>query len=135
MTIKTLVAATLALGSVAVVPAAEAQRYGGGYGDGGRYEQPYRDGYRQHGYDGRGYGQRGRGYDGRGYDARRYDGRGYRGCNDGTAGTLIGALAGGLLGRAVDGRGDRALGTVLGAGAGALAGHAVGKSNNPGYCR
>ena len=135
MTIKTLVAAALALGSVAVVPAAEAQRYGGGYGygDAARYEQPYRDGYRQHGYGARGYYQRG--YDGRGYDARRYDGRGDRGCNDGTAGTLIGALAGGLLGRAIDGRGDRALGTVLGAGAGALAGHAVGKSNNPGYCR
>ena len=124
MTVKPLVAAALALGSVALVPAADAQRYGGSYGyPAARYEQPWHDGY----------GQGGGRY---GYDQRRYDdGRFDRRCSNGAAGTLIGALAGGLLGRAVDGRGDRALGTVLGAGAGALAGRAVERSNNPGYCR
>lgn len=145
MMIKPFVAAALALGSVSIVPAADAQRYGYGYPD-ARYEQAYRDDdrqqdwYRQQDWRGQdyhrgGYQQAGRGFDQRGYDARRYDGRGYRSCNNGTAGTLLGALAGGLLGRALDGRGDRAVGTVIGAGAGALAGRAVAKSNNPGYCR
>lgn len=56
----------------------------------------------------------------RGRDGRRY-------CRkpDGTTGLVVGAVAGGLLGRAIDSRGDRTLGTVLGAGAGALAGRTV----------
>jgi uncharacterized protein YcfJ len=58
-----------------------------------------------------------------------------RRCQNGTTGTLVGAIAGGLLGRVIDRRGDRTLGTVLGAGAGALAGNAVERSNNAGYCR
>ena len=132
---KPLLAAALTLGSIAAVPAAEAQRWGG-Y-DGG-YQQPYRGYEARGGYGYRGDGTRG-GYPGYAYrgDGRGYadDRRGYRRCNNGTAGTVIGALAGGLLGRAIDDRGDRALGTILGAGAGALAGHAVGKSGNPGYCR
>ena len=138
--IKPLIAAALALGGIAA-GSAEAQRYGGGgYGYG--YEQPYRGGYAGGGYRGDygrydhgGYrgGYRAYGYrDGRyGYDQPR----GYRRCSNGTTGTVIGALAGGLLGRSIDDRGDRALGTILGAGAGALAGHAVEKSGNPGYCR
>ena len=112
----TLTGAALALGATAIVPtAADAQRWGS------RYER----GYDQRGYD-QGYGQRG--YDGR---------RGYRNqrCDSGTTGTIVGAIAGGLLGRTIDTRGDRTLGTVLGGAAGALAGNAVGKSNNPGYCR
>jgi uncharacterized protein YcfJ len=48
---------------------------------------------------------------------------------------VLGAIAGGLLGRTIDTRGDRTLGTVLGAGAGALAGRAVERSDRPGYCR
>jgi outer membrane lipoprotein SlyB len=65
-----------------------------------------------------------------------YGGCGYaRRCNDGTTGTVLGAIAGGLLGRTIDTRGDRTLGTVLGAGAGALAGRAVERSDRPGYCR
>lgn len=50
---------------------------------------------------------------------------GGRRCDRGDGGTLIGAIAGGLLGNTMAGRGDRMLGTVLGAGAGALAGRAV----------
>ena len=133
--VKPLIAAALALGSVAVVPAASAQRY---HGDGGRYyEQSYRGGYAQpayyDGYRQGGYYQQGYDRDYRGYD--RNDDRGYHRCSNGAGGTIVGALAGGLLGNAIAGRGDHTLGTVLGAGAGALAGRAVDRSNNPGYCR
>ena len=113
-----LAGAALAMGTVAIAPTdAAAQRY---YGD--RYERGYeRQQYR--GYDRRAY---------RGYD-RRYS-RNQR-CDSGTTGTIVGAIAGGLLGRTIDSRGDRALGTVLGGVGGALAGNAIGKSNNPRYCR
>jgi uncharacterized protein YcfJ len=43
-------------------------------------------------------------------------------------GTLIGAVAGGLLGNAVDH--GRATGTLIGAGAGAYAGHEIGKNSH-----
>ena len=47
-------------------------------------------------------------------------------CRDnGTGGTIIGAIAGGLLGREVAGRGDRTVGTIIGGAAGALAGRAI----------
>ncbi len=115
-----LASAALAMSTVALIPAeASAQRWGGD-----RYERQYRghDGYR--GYDNR------RNY--RGND-RRYH-RDQR-CDSGTTGTIIGAIAGGLLGRTIDSRGDRTLGTVLGGVGGAVAGNAIGKSNNPRYCR
>jgi uncharacterized protein YcfJ len=111
-----LAGAALAMGAAAVAPtAADAQRY---YGD--RYQRGY--------YDQRDY----RSYDRRGYD-RRYNYN--RRCSNGTTGTIVGAIAGGLLGRAIDTRGDRTLGTVLGGVGGAVAGNAVEKSNNPRYCR
>ena len=113
----TLAGAALAMGATAIVPAAaDAQRYRGGYD---RY------------YDGRDRGYY-RDYDRRGYD-RRYNYN--RRCSSGTTGTIVGAIAGGLLGRAIDTRGDRTLGTVLGGVGGAVAGNAVEKSNNPRYCR
>ena len=61
-----------------------------------------------------------------GEDPRRdyRPGRDYR-CNRGTGGTIIGAIAGGLLGNSIAGRGDRTIGTAVGAGAGALAGRAI----------
>jgi uncharacterized protein YcfJ len=69
-------------------------------------------------------------------DYRRYNNRrAAQRCRDGDGGTIVGAIAGGLLGRAVAGRGDRLLGTVLGAGGGALAGRAIDRSDRPGYCR
>ncbi|WP_375394151.1 glycine zipper 2TM domain-containing protein [uncultured Sphingomonas sp.] len=89
-----------------------------------------------HGYTSGGHAPRG--YDRGGYpDRSGYNRPGYRParCDNGTGGTIIGAIAGGLLGRSIDTRGDRALGTVPGAGAGALAGNAIGRSGNPGYCR
>jgi Glycine zipper 2TM domain len=85
----------------------------------------------EYGYDNGGY------YNDAGYGRdqswrdERYD-RGYR-CKKGTTGMLIGAVAGGLLGREVVGRrGDRTAGTIIGAGAGALAGRAVERSGGRG---
>ena len=78
-------------------------------------------------------------YDGRGdrgappppYDERDRayaDGRRNGRCRDnGAGGTILGAIAGGLLGGAAAGRGDRGAGTVIGAGVGALAGRAAGR--------
>ena len=78
----------------------------------------------------------GRGYDnstrGRVYDrqsANRAQAGTYRQnyrCDKGTGGTLLGAIAGGLLGNAAVGRhGDRTAGTIGGAGVGALLGRAA----------
>ncbi|WP_375249285.1 glycine zipper 2TM domain-containing protein [Sphingomonas sp.] len=109
-----LAGAALAMGTAAVAPSvADAQRYRG-------YDRGY--------YDQRDY----RSYDRRG-DDRRYNYN--RRCSNGTTGTIVGAIAGGLLGRAIDTRGDRTLGTVLGGVGGAVAGNAVEKSNNPRFCR
>ncbi|HWL47324.1 MAG TPA: glycine zipper 2TM domain-containing protein [Sphingomonadaceae bacterium] len=91
----------------------------------------YSHGYSGH-YGGPAYGHRGY-YNGRGYYGHRgYYGRGYyRGrCRDsGTGGTIIGAIAGGLLGNEIGngryGRGDGTTGAILGAGVGALAGRAI----------
>ena len=113
-----LAGAALAMGAAALIPAspAAAQSYHRDDRGGGRY---YHQGYDRHD------------------DYRRDDRRGYRHrrCDDGTGGTILGAIAGGLLGNAVSGYGDRIAGTVVGAGAGALAGRAIDRSGNPGYCR
>jgi len=91
--------------------------------------RPHGEYYQQVDRDGGNYG---RGYGGRGYDDRRYyEGRRRHGpCRDnGTAGTIIGAIAGGLLGNDI-GNGrynnrDGTGGTIVGAGLGALAGRAI----------
>jgi hypothetical protein len=104
--------------------AAEARRWH----DEGRYYGHSDSGY----YGGRGY--RGDRYYGRGYDRRSYGSRGYYGgrgyCRDkGTGGTIIGAIAGGLLGHEIGNgrydRGDGTTGAIVGAGVGALAGRAI----------
>lgn len=114
-------AATLMTGSIAATPAA-AQDWG--YRDGyNHYDRDYRDGYR----DARDY------RDYRDYRDDRpryaYRGRNYRRCSDGTAGTILGAIAGGLLGgeigRGSSYRGRSTTGTIIGAGAGALLGREV----------
>lgn len=122
-----LAGAALAMGATALIPAtpAAAQSYGRHYERG--YDQGYQGGYRG-GYEQRGY------YDQRGYNG--YNRQQYRDpCRKGDTGTIIGAIAGGLLGHSVAGRGDRTLGAVLGAGAGALAGRAIERSDRPDYCR
>lgn len=115
------VALAVSAGAVLPATAADAQRYRGqydrGYYDRGYYDQGYQGGYSQDYRDG--YNRNSRYYDGRDYR------RTYKKCSDGTVGTVLGAVAGGLLGRVIDGRGDRAVGTILGAGGGALAGRAI----------
>jgi hypothetical protein len=152
---KTITMAALAATIVtAVVPAAAMaqDRYHDGYagyynqrqgdwqrrGDDRRDDRGYnrrQDGYAQRGYDApvryayrddRGYYSQ-RGYE-RGY--RAPTGYSYRCQGSGTTGTILGAIAGGLLGNGVAGRGDRTLGTLLGGGVGALAGRAIDRSNS-----
>lgn len=104
-----------------------------------RYEQQRRAQYQ---YDQRYGGDRGSSYYGdqngyyadRGaYPERRTYYQGQR-CRSGTTGTILGAIAGGLLGREI-GRGGRydrpsVTGLILGAGGGALAGRAIEQSGN-----
>ncbi|MDO9368726.1 MAG: glycine zipper 2TM domain-containing protein [Sphingopyxis sp.] len=66
-------------------------------------------------------------------DRRNYrnnDRRNYRQCDNGTGGTVIGAIAGGLAGHEIAGRGDRAVGTIIGGAVGAIAGRAIDKGND-----
>lgn len=82
------------------------------------------------------------------YDADRerlaaYDGPTWRGSDgqvhcrrsDGTVGTIIGGVAGALLGRAIDGGRRSAVGTIIGGGAGALAGRSIEKGQSEARCR
>jgi hypothetical protein len=107
-----VLAASVTIGGLAATPAA-AQDYGRGY-----YERDYRDGYRDRGYR----------RDYRGNRAYRYRDN-YRRCSSGTTGTILGAVAGGLLGgeigRGSSYRGRSTTGTIIGAGAGALLGREV----------
>ncbi|ODP38689.1 glycine zipper 2TM domain-containing protein [Sphingomonas turrisvirgatae] len=121
-----LIGAALAMTGTAIVPASQAAAQS-------RYE--YRDG---RGYNGdRGYRQYNRGdrrYDNRRYDNRRYNYRGRDERCDSSQGTIIGAIAGGLLGNGVAGRGDRTMGAIVGGAVGALAGREIDRSGQPGYC-
>jgi len=49
-------------------------------------------------------------------------------------GTVVGAVAGGLLGNAVSSGGGKTGGTLIGAGAGAVAGHEIAKHNGRKRC-
>lgn len=114
--------AAIATIATASVPAAVSAR------DHDRYDYQRGGDYRNNGYN---HGRDRHGY--RNNDRRAYYGRNdYRGrCkNNGSTGTIVGALAGGLLGNGVAGRGDRTLGTVIGAGGGALAGRAIDRSGS-----
>lgn len=60
---------------------------------------------------------------------RGQDGRYYCRHSDGTTGLVIGAIAGGVLGNMIAPGGSETLGTILGAGAGALAGRAIDRND------
>ena len=110
--------AAAAAATLAMVPATAEARHRDGYSDHGRYQQSYR-GDRYGRYDSRYYGNRN----------VRYNGRR---CS-GTTGTIVGGVAGALLGREVTrdryrGR-SGTTGTILGGAIGALAGRAVQKSS------
>jgi Glycine zipper 2TM domain len=99
----------------------------GGYDDDyrGNHWRDDRGRYRDRGY----YRDRDRAYAGPVWRGR--DGRYYCRRDDGTTGLLIGAAAGGLLGREVAGpRGDRTAGLIIGAAAGALLGRAVDRGDS-----
>lgn len=86
----------------------------------------YEDGYRYSNYDRSDYRQ-----DRREYRRDRYDYRNnYQRCDKGTGGTVIGAVAGGLLGNQVARRGNKTEGSIIGAAVGALAGRAIDKSDS-----
>ena len=119
----TIVGAALAMTATAVIPAAPAMAQS-------RYDRSYRDGYNRDGYRNNGY-NNSRTY--RGYD-QNYRYSTPRECKS-ERGTIIGAIAGGLLGSAVAGRGDKTLGVILGGVGGALAGRAIDRSDRPNYCR
>jgi hypothetical protein len=125
---KIIISTAVAASALTALPAAaEAQsRYGySSRYDNGQYSQRYGNGYYQR-YDRRYANQRY--YNQRTYNGGYYNHYGQR-CS-GSTGTIIGAIAGGLLGNEVAGRhGDRTLGAILGAGAGALAGRAIDRSD------
>lgn len=119
-----LTAAAAVSALVALPAAAEARpRYYDGYSN-SYYSQSYRgDRY----YRGDNYR---RGYDNRYYGRSRYYGSNRRCRDKGTTGTILGAIAGGLLGKEIaEGgryrRGDGTAGAIIGAGVGALAGRAI----------
>ena len=125
---KFALSAAVAVSALTAMPAAaEAQSRYGYYG-----RSAYDSRYDDRRYDQRRYDQRR--YDQRRYDSRRYDNRYNRGryshhygrrCDSGTTGTIIGAVAGGLLGREIAGRGDRTTGAIIGGAVGALGGRAI----------
>lgn len=97
-----------------------------------------RDGYSNYyaGYDrddrryDRRYDRYDRRYDRRDRRDRRYHRDNYRRCDNGTGGTVIGAIAGGLAGHEIAGRGDKTVGTIIGGAVGAIAGRAIDKGND-----
>jgi uncharacterized protein YcfJ len=118
---KLILSAAVAGAALTAMPAAaEAQSRYGNYDRYG-YNQSYRD-YR---HDQRRYSRNQ--YNRRAYDRGYYNHYGQR-CS-GTTGTIIGAIAGGLLGRAIDGGRDRTAGTIIGGVAGALAGRSIDRSD------
>lgn len=127
--LKTIGIIGAALATAAAAVPAQAQYYGGGYDRGYAADRYYGDRYDRRDYrraERRAY----REYrDGRGYYGR--NAYGYRCRSNGTAGTILGAIVGGLLGDAAVGRrGDETAGAIVGAGAGALAGRAIERSSN-----
>lgn len=119
-----LIGAAVAASAVTLIPTAPAAAQGY-YGD--RYERQYRGDRHYRNYDRRYYNNNRR------YNYRqRYNRR----CDSGAGGTVIGAIAGGLLGHEVVGRrGDKTAGTIIGGAVGALAGREIDRSGNPRYCR
>jgi uncharacterized protein YcfJ len=128
---KITLSAAIAATALTALPAAADARPRSHYDGRGAYAQPYQgQNYRYASrYDARRYDQRR-------YNAPRYESRSYgryygqRCNNDNTAGALIGAIAGGLLGSSVAGRGDHTVGALIGGGAGALIGSAIAKGDD-----
>jgi hypothetical protein len=118
----TLGAVAAATALTALPAAADAHRSGAYYRD-GYYSQGYTR-HRSGDYYGRAYHQRNYRY------GDRYYGHGHR-CGSGTTGTILGAVAGGLIGREVDRSSSRyrysdgTTGLIVGGALGAVAGRAI----------
>jgi hypothetical protein len=110
-----VLAATAVTGFSATPAMARGDRYDDGYySRGDRYDRYDRRDYRR---------------DRRYYRGDRYYNGGQR-CDKGTGGTIIGAVAGGLLGNEVARRGNKTEGSIIGAAVGALAGRAIDKADS-----
>jgi hypothetical protein len=121
---KIIISTAVAASALTALPAAaEAQSR---YGYSNRYDNRYYGQQRYVQNHDRRYANQ-RSYNQRTYNGGYYNHYGQR-CS-GSTGTIIGAIAGGLLGNQVAGRGDGTLGAILGAGAGALAGRAIDRSD------
>ncbi|MGE4323316.1 MAG: glycine zipper 2TM domain-containing protein [Sphingobium sp.] len=111
----------LVLAAAAMLPLGACATDGGGRGGYG-YDRPSyghgpsRDAHRRHLRD-----------NDRVYRDR--DGRYYCKRDDGTTGTIVGALAGGVLGNVVAPGGSKTLGTILGAVGGGVAGRAIDRND------
>ncbi|MFC3711799.1 glycine zipper 2TM domain-containing protein [Sphingoaurantiacus capsulatus] len=94
------------------------------YRGGGYYAPAYYGGGPQYAYRGDRRGPQGGGWYGRG---GRYYGNDYDRCRkDSNAdGTVLGAVAGGVLGNVIAQQGDKALGTAIGAGVGGVIGNRI----------
>ncbi|WP_295491962.1 glycine zipper 2TM domain-containing protein [Sphingorhabdus sp. EL138] len=112
--IGALVLAATAVTGFSVTPAMARERY---------HDVYYSQDDRQGSYDRREY-RRGDRYD------RNNNYRNNARCDKGTGGTIIGGLAGGLLGNEVARRGNKTEASIIGAAVGALAGRAIDKSDN-----
>jgi uncharacterized protein YcfJ len=121
-TIGALVLAATAVTGFTATPAMAGGRYDDGYSRYERYDDRYDRGDRYDRYDRREY-RRGDRY----YQNNRNN---YQRCDRGTGGTIIGAVAGGLLGNEVARRGNKTEGSIIGAAVGALAGRAIDKSDS-----
>jgi hypothetical protein len=123
----TVLAAATAMTAVPAAADAHPRGRANGYYSQGYYGDAYRRGDYRRGDYYRGYGNRA--YSNRGYYGRdRYYGRRCR--DKGTTGTIVGAIAGGLLGKEIaEGgryrRGDGTTGAIIGGAVGALAGRAI----------
>ena len=115
-----------AVAALTAMPSAAEARHRDGYYDSGRYERAYR-GSRYNRGD-RYYGRNQNHYGNRHYNGRR--------CS-GTTGTIVGGVAGALVGRQID-RGGRSrwgrrdsgtTGAIIGGAIGALAGRSIDKSS------
>jgi hypothetical protein len=127
--------ASVALTGLAATPAFAHDRYERGdyYNDGYRADNDDRYEGRRWSRD-RGYYDNGSYYDNRYVYPDRRTRYHSRRCGSGTTGTILGAVAGGLLGRQV-GRGGRynrgsTTGLIIGAGAGALVGREIDRNGN-----
>ena len=123
---KIALSTAVAVSALAAIPSAASAQNGYGYYDtrGNGYHNQYRR-------DDRRYNQRyDRRYSNQRYSSQRYGNYyGQRCRSNGSTGTILGAIAGGLLGREIAGRGDRTVGTIIGGAAGALAGRAIDRND------